>query len=68
LIGNVSTTTLLKGSREDVDREARVACQKALGNPGGFVLGSGCEIPFETPPENLDALIDAARKYGRHAA
>lgn len=68
LIGNVSTTTLLKGSREDVDREARVACEKALGNPGGFVLGSGCEIPFETPPENLDALIDAARKYGRHAA
>jgi uroporphyrinogen decarboxylase len=68
LIGNVSTTTLLKGSREDVDREARAACEKALANPGGFVLGSGCEIPLETPPENLDALIDAARRYGRHDA
>jgi uroporphyrinogen decarboxylase len=68
LIGNVSTTTLLKGSRGDVDREARAACEKALANPGGFVLGSGCELPFDTPPENVDALIDAARKYGRYAA
>ncbi len=38
---------------------------KAMGSSCGFILGSGCEIPLETPPENIDALINAARKYGR---
>jgi uroporphyrinogen decarboxylase len=36
-----------------------------MGSGCGFILGSGCEIPIETPPENIDALIQAARKYGR---
>jgi len=65
LVGNVSTTNLLKGSPAQIDEEARLICEKAMGSPGGFILGSGCEIPFDTPPENLDALILAARKYGR---
>ncbi len=65
LVGNVSTTTLLKGSPEQVDAEAQEICSKAMGSSCGFILGSGCEIPLETPPENIDALINAARKYGR---
>lgn len=65
LVGNVSTTTLLKGTREQVEQEAKEVCAKAMGSGCGFILGSGCEIPLETPPENIDALIDSARKYGR---
>ena len=65
LVGNVSTTTLLKETPEQVDAEAKEICAKAMGSDCGFVLGSGCEIPIETPPENIDALISAARKYGR---
>jgi uroporphyrinogen decarboxylase len=37
-----------------------------LDSPAGFILGSGCEVPINTPPENIDALIMAARKYGRY--
>ncbi len=65
LVGNVSTTTLLKGTPEQVDAEAKEICGKAMGSACGFVLGSGCEVAIETPPENIDALINAARKYGR---
>lgn len=65
LVGNVNTTTLLKGTPEQVDAESREICHKAMGSGCGFILGSGCEIPLETPPENIDALIQAARKYGR---
>jgi uroporphyrinogen decarboxylase len=65
LVGNVSTTILLKGTPEQVDAEAQEICSKAMGSGCGFILGSGCEIPLETPPENIDALINAARKYGR---
>ncbi|MBJ6726233.1 uroporphyrinogen decarboxylase family protein [Geomesophilobacter sediminis] len=65
LIGNVSPANLLKNSPEEIDAEAREVCAKAMGNPRGFILGSGCEVPINTPPANIDALINAARKYGR---
>lgn len=65
LTGNVSPANLLKNTPEEIDAEAKGICAKALGSPAGFILGSGCEVPINTPPANIDALIDAARKYGR---
>jgi uroporphyrinogen decarboxylase len=64
LIGNVNPTNLLKNSAEEVDAEAKTICEK-MGDMRGFILGSGCEAPFDTPAENIDAMINAARKYGR---
>jgi len=65
LVGNVSPANLLKNSPDEIDAEARLICAKAMGSPRGFILGSGCEVPINTPPGNIDALINAARKYGR---
>jgi uroporphyrinogen decarboxylase len=65
MVGNVSPANLLKNTPEEIDAEARGICAKALGSPRGFILGSGCEVPINTPPANIDALINAARKYGR---
>jgi uroporphyrinogen decarboxylase len=65
LIGNVVPAHLLKDTPEQIDAEARIVCEKAMGSPRGFSLASGCEVPIDTPPANIDALINAARKYGR---
>lgn len=65
LVGNVTPANLLTNTAEEIDAEAKAICEKAMGSPCGFILGSGCEVPIETPPENIDALINAARKYGR---
>jgi uroporphyrinogen decarboxylase len=65
LVGNVFPANLLKNTPEQIDAEARIVCEKAMGSPRGFILGSGCEVPIETPPANIDAFINAARKYGR---
>ena len=65
LVGNLIPANLLKNTVEEVDAEAKIICEKAMGSPRGFILGSGCEVPINTPPENVDALINAARKYGR---
>lgn len=65
LVGNVSPANLLKNRPEEIDAEAKGICERALGSPRGFILGSGCEVPINTPPENIDALINAARKYGQ---
>jgi uroporphyrinogen decarboxylase len=32
----------------------------------GFILGPGCELGTETPDDNIYALVEAAKKYGRY--
>ncbi|MHC1585075.1 MAG: uroporphyrinogen decarboxylase family protein, partial [Candidatus Syntropharchaeia archaeon] len=66
LIGGVDQTrTLLYGTPEQVEAECIDAIQKA-GPGGGFVLAPGCELSFETPDENIAAMVNAARKYGTY--
>ena len=65
LVGNVTPANLLKNTPDEIDAEAKIICEKAIGNPRGFILGSGCEVPINTPPQNVDALINAARRYGQ---
>jgi uroporphyrinogen decarboxylase len=39
----------------------------ALWKPGGrFILNAGCAIPPGTPPENIRALVQAAREFGSY--
>ena len=67
LMGNVIPgKTLFMGTAEAVDAEVKDILAKAGKNPGGFVLASGCEVPIETSPENIFAMMNAARKYGQH--
>ncbi len=66
LLGNVVPANMLKNTAEQIDEEAKGICVKTLDSPHGFILGSGCEVPINTPFENVDALIMAARKYGRY--
>ncbi|MFN2212423.1 MAG: uroporphyrinogen decarboxylase family protein [Anaerolineales bacterium] len=43
-------------------------CNEALENlspGGGFILGPGCALPPNTPDENIDAMIEASKKFKR---
>lgn len=63
LMGNIDPSgTLLQGSPEDVERAA-IKCIEEAGMEGGFILGSGCEVPMDTPRENMRMLVDVARRY-----
>jgi len=33
--------------------------------PRGFVVGSGCEVPIESPVENVEAMLAGVREFGR---
>lgn len=62
LMGNLDpTTVLLQGTPEVVERAARQAIADA-GAGGRFILGSGCEVPRDTPFENLKAMVRVARE------
>lgn len=66
LLGNVKPAeTLLKGTPEMVMAEVKEIIEKAGDSPRGLIVSSGCEIPFNTPSENIAALIDATRYYGQ---
>jgi uroporphyrinogen decarboxylase len=66
LKGNLHTTrVMLHGSPEDVVE----ACKRAIDDAaegGRFILSTGDQCGRDTPEENLQAMIETARSYGRY--
>jgi len=65
LMGNVDTAALLRGKPHDVELETKECINKAA-DGGGFILSSGCEVPLNTPMENVKAMVEAAKKCGAY--
>ena len=66
LMGNLHTTdVMLRGTPEDVARAARDAID-AAGDGGGFILSTGDQCGRDTPDENIHALVDVAKTYGKY--
>lgn len=65
--GNVPPVEVMKlGTPQDVLRAARECIYKSYDSPKGYILTSGCQMPVNTPKENMQALMDAARLFGRY--
>ncbi|MBD3229888.1 MAG: hypothetical protein GF329_17025 [Candidatus Lokiarchaeota archaeon] len=65
LMGNVNSSMLAIGTPTEVDKY----CKKIIGHckdGGGFILGSGCEVASDAKFENVQAMIDAGKKYGKY--
>jgi uroporphyrinogen decarboxylase len=62
LMGNVSINLLLFGTQEQVQGATEEAIAKA-GRNGPLLISGGCEIPEVTKPENMTAMVKAARAY-----
>lgn len=63
LTGNVAPVeTLLQGTPEKVYQES-IKCIKDIGPQGRLILSSGCEVPRDTPEENIQAMLCAAKTY-----
>lgn len=66
LKGNLHTTkVMLHGSVQDVINASKQAIDDAAAG-GGFILSTGDQCGRDTPPENLFAMIETARTYGRY--
>jgi uroporphyrinogen decarboxylase len=56
---------LLNGTPESITESVR-QCIEIGGQGGSFILSPGCEVPRDTPLENLEAFVQAAKTYGRY--
>ena len=66
LKGNLHTTdVMLRGSVDDVVATSRKAINDAAAG-GGFILSTGDQCGRDTPDENLRAMVETARTYGRY--
>lgn len=67
LAGNVGVSkagaSMMDGTPEDVRQEAKKCLE--IGMPGsGYALSAGCEVHHACKPENIKALVQAAKDYG----
>ena len=66
LMGNLHTTNvMLNGTAEEVAQASRQAIDDAA-EGGGFILSSGDQCGRDTPDENIYAMIETARTYGKY--
>lgn len=66
LKGNLHTTdVMLNGSVEEVMRASK-KCIDAAAVGGGFILSTGDQTPRDTPFENIFAVVETARTYGKY--
>jgi uroporphyrinogen decarboxylase len=66
LLGNIRPVAVMYlGKPDDVRANTRECLAKAWNSPKGYILGLGCGLPIDTPPENIRALVGAGREFGR---
>jgi len=59
--GNIKPFAFVEGNAADIEAEARDLL-RFFRDRRGFILSSGCEIPPESRPENIAAMVEATRR------
>jgi MtaA/CmuA family methyltransferase len=60
LLGNINPVRVLRGGTPEGVRAALAECHRQAGPR--YILGAGCEVPRDTPPENFLAMAEYARE------
>ncbi len=60
--GNLKLTVVLLMGTEDDCREHALECLD-MGGKTGFILAPGCDLPRETPPENIKAVTQLVHDF-----
>jgi len=67
IIGNVDpVTVMMQGTPANVDAAVKECFRQGWDNPRKYMISTGCGIPIDSPVENIDAFMAAARKYGKY--
>jgi uroporphyrinogen-III decarboxylase len=61
LLGNINPVTVLRDGTPDAVLNAIAECHRQAG--ARYIVGAGCEVPRDTPHENVRALAEYARSH-----
>ena len=65
LKGGVNTLTFVNGTPEEMEKETAEVLKQGMAG-GGFLLGSGDDLPRESKPENIKIFVETAHRYGKY--
>jgi len=63
-LGPINPELIWSARSPGLVEEAARESLSVLAPGGGFILGPGCALGYDTPPENIHALVETAQKYG----
>jgi MtaA/CmuA family methyltransferase len=63
LKGNLNPITEMMDATPEIIHATSQRSFAQAGQHGKFILSPGCELPPQTPPENLDVLVESARLF-----
>ena len=66
IMGNLDGNRVLAaGSEEDIEK-ACIRAVKEAGKGGGYMLSAGCEIPRDTPNQNMAMMMKVVKTFGKY--
>lgn len=65
LLGNLDCDLLVRGSPQEIEEQV-LHLMRQVAPGGGYVFSTANTVLMDVPPDNLEAMLDAARKYGRY--
>jgi uroporphyrinogen decarboxylase len=64
IIGNYDTSAILLSDPPTIERAVAEMVTAGRKCPKGFVAATGCEVPVDTPAENVRAFVRSAKQAG----
>ena len=65
--GGIADSLFILGTPEAIRDRVKELCD-AAGRDKGLIINGGCNIPYDTKPENYRAMIDAILEFGTYDA
>lgn len=64
IAGNIEPSIIQTGTSQEIYELCRQAIEKGKRAPRGYLLMQGCEVPINTPPDNLFTMRTAIDDFG----
>jgi uroporphyrinogen-III decarboxylase len=65
LTGGIPESLLILGTPKEIREKVKELCQ-AVGKDKRLLINGGCNIPYDTKPENYRALVEAIVEFGQY--
>lgn len=64
LVGNVATSLFVSGTKEEIEASVK-ECIRVAALGGGYIISSGCELPYDSTVERVQFFLKAAQEHGQ---